>query len=184
MTNSSTWVSVDLQLGYLPPGITDAGVSINGSTVSRYAVGTIAQFRDVGTTQLGTGEFIWLPGVASTIYGSWVSYITSNGVSNAGSTTLWAGTAATPFPLAVATVANTSTTTWAWYQISGAAVCATSGTISAGECAAWQAAGVVQGTAVSTKNVIGAIAMSANGTPATNQAIYLLQRPSANPSTA
>ena len=180
---ASQWVSVDEQLGYITPGVTDAGVTINSSVVSRYAVGTIAQFRDVGTTQLGSGEFIWLPGVASTIVGSWVSYSTSSGTSNTGATTLWAGTASTPFPLAVATVANAASTTWAWYQISGAAVCATSGTIAAGNPAAWQAAGVVQGTVVSTKNVVGAIALSANGVPGTNQAIYLLNRPSAEPST-
>lgn len=181
---ASQWVSDDLQLGYFAPGTTDAGVTINGTLQSKYAVGTIAMFRDIGTTQLGAGEFIWLPGVASTIVGSWVSYTTSSGTSNAGSTTLWAGTASTPFPLAVATAANITTTTWAWYQIGGSAICATNGTIAAGNPAAWQAAGVVQGTAVSTKNVIGAIAESANGVPATNQAIYLLSRPSAMPSTA
>ena len=61
----------------------------------------------------------------------------------------------------------------------GAAICAISGTIAAGNSAAWQAAGVVQAAAVATKNVEGVIALSADGVPAANKAIYQLSYPSA-----
>src|SRR5262245_60668132 len=118
---STQWISVNTQLGYAAPGIVDSGVTVNGSVVSSVPVGTIAQFRDIGTTGLGVGEFIWLPGVASTAAGDFVSYTTSNGAANGGSTTRWAGTANTGQPLAVATAATVAST-WGWYQIAGSAI--------------------------------------------------------------
>jgi len=169
---ASQWVSSgNSALGFPVPGVVyddDQGL----------AIGTRAKFRDVGTTFLGEGEFIWLPGAASTVLGSWVSYSTSDGTSNAGSSVLWAGTANSSFPLAVATAATVADT-WGWYQVYGAAICRISGSIAAGNSAAWQAAGVVQAAAVATKNVEGVIALSANAVPAANQAIYQLSYPSA-----
>ncbi len=168
---ASLWISArNSGLGFPQPGIiydTNMGLTI----------GSTAKFRDAGTTFLGEGDFIWLPGVTSTILGSWVSYTTSDGTANTGSTTLWAGTANLPFPLAVATCVSVGST-WAWYQRAGAAICAISGTIAADNGAAWQAAGVVQAAAVATKNVEGAIALSANAVPSANKAIYLLSYPS------
>lgn len=168
---ASNWISSgNSALGRPQPGIiysTNQGITI----------GTTARFRDNGSTALGEGDFIWLPGVANTILGSWVTFTTSDGTANTGSTTLWAGTANLPFPLAVATCVSV-VSTWAWYQRAGSAICAISGTIAAGNGAAWQAAGVVQAAAVATKNVEGAIAESANAVPAANQAIYLLAYPS------
>ncbi len=64
----------------------------------------------------GEGEFILLLGAASTVVGSLVRY---NAVSYA--TTLVAATAVQALPVAVAMAANTSTSQWAWYQISGTA---------------------------------------------------------------
>ncbi len=167
---ASQWVSVSLQLGYPVPGIVY-------DTVMGLPVGQRGQFRDVGTTKLGFGEFIWLPGVASTVLGDWVSFTTSDGTANTGATVRWAGTANLSYPLALATCASVAST-WAWYQVYGAAICNTNGTIAAGNAAAWQATAVVQAAAVATKNVEGVIAMSANGVPATNQAIYFLSFPS------
>lgn len=169
---ASNWISSgNTSLGFPKPGIVyDSNQSI--------VVGTRAKFRDIGTTFLSEGEFIWLPGVANTILGSWVSFSTTDGTVNTGSTTLWAGTANLSFPLAVATAAIVASS-WGWYQIYGAAICAISGTIAAGNAAAWQAAGVVQAAAVATKNVEGVIALSANAVPAANQAIYFLSYPSA-----
>lgn len=168
---ASNWISSgNTALGFPKPGIIyDANQSI--------VVGTRARFRDIGTTFLSEGEFIWLPGVANTILGSWCSFSTTDGTVNTGSSTLWAGTANLPFPLAVATAATVAST-WGFYQIFGAAICAISGTIVAGNGAAWQAAGVVQGSAaVATKNVEGAIALSAHAVPAAGQAIYFLSYP-------
>lgn len=169
---ASNWISAgNTALGFPKPGIV---YDTNQSLI----IGARAKFRDTGTTFLGEGEFIWLPGVANTILGSWCTFSTSDGTVNTGATTLWAGTANLPYPLAVAT-AVTVASTWGWYQIYGAAICAISGTIAAGNGAAWQAAGVVQGSAaVATKNVEGAIALSANAVPAANQAIYFLSYPS------
>lgn len=167
---ASNWISAgNAGLGFPKPGIVY-------DTNQGLVIGSRARFRDIGTTLLGEGEFIWLPGAASTILGSWCSYSTSNGVANTGSSVLWAGTANSSFPLAVATAA-TIASTWGWYQIFGAAICAISGTIAAGDSAAWQAAGVVQAAAVATKNVEGVIAVSANAVPAANQAIYQLAYP-------
>ncbi len=168
---ASLWISVDTHAGYPQPGLVY-------TTNQGLVIGATAKFRDTGTTFLGEGDFIWLPGVANTILGSWVSYTTSTGHANTGSTTLWAGTANLPYPLAVATCASVAST-WAWYQRAGSAICAVNGTIAAGNGAAWQAAGVVQAAAVATKNVEGAIAQSADDVPATDQAIYLLSYPSA-----
>lgn len=58
-------------------------------------------------------EYIYLAGCASTAVGSWVTY------DEDGATTLLAANAIGP--VAVATVANTSTTAYAWYQIFGEA---------------------------------------------------------------
>ncbi len=183
MTSSPTWVSVNLQLGYPAPGAIDAGVSRAGTTYPSVPIGTIAQFRDVGTTGLGVGEFIFLPGATSTAAGDVVSYITSDGaasgVNQGAATTRWAGTAGVGFPLAVATAAVATTTTWGWYQIAGAAIVNTSGTVAAADPMYWQATAVLSHTAVNGKQVLGAQASSANGVPATNQAIVTINRPHA-----
>lgn len=179
---STTWVSVNLQLGYPAPGTVDAGISRGGTTYPSVPIGTIAQFRDVGTTQLGTGEFVFLPGVASTVAGDVVSYIESDGAgtapNNGAATTRWAGTAGNGFPLAVATAATVASS-WGWYQIAGAAIVNTSGTVAAGDPMYWQATATLSHTAVNGKQVLGAQAGSANGVPATNQAIVTINRPHA-----
>lgn len=169
---ASDWISSgNSALGYAKPGIVY-------TTNQGMVIGQRAKFRDVGTTFLGEGEFIWLPGGTSVILGSWCTFSTSDGTANTGATTLWAGTANLPYPLAVATAAIVGST-WGWFQIYGAAICGISGTIVAGNGAAWQASGIVQGSAaVATKNVEGAIALSAHAVPAANQAIYFLSYPS------
>ncbi len=73
----------------------------------------------------------------------------------------------------------TTTTTWGWYQIAGAAIVNTSGTVAAADPMYWQATAVLSHTAVNGKQVIGAQASSANGVPATNQAIVTINRPQA-----
>lgn len=166
---ASNWISVDLHLGYPQPGVVY-------DSIMGLPIGTTAKFRDVGTTFLGEGDFIWLPGAANIVIGNWCSYSTSDGTSNAGAVTRWAGTANLPYPLAVATCSS-GASTWAWYQRAGAAICSISGTIAAGNGAAWQATAIVQAAAVATKNVEGAIALSADAVPAAAQAIYQLSYP-------
>lgn len=69
---------------------------------------------------LGAGEFILLSGCASTAVGTVVAYD-----SGTFATSILTAAAANKSgaPVAVAMSANTGTTTWGWYQISGTAVC-------------------------------------------------------------
>ncbi len=81
------------------------------STTQLHQLGQIIQAVD---STLGVGEFIYLKGVASTAVGSWVTY---NG--STGTTTLAVANA--NGSLAVSMTTNTTTASYAWYQISGTA---------------------------------------------------------------
>lgn len=183
MVNTPNWVSVNTQLGWPAPGVVDAPTArADTFTYPSIPIGTVAQFRDTGTTQLGVGTFIYLPGVASTTAGDWVEWIGADATttsSNKGATTTrWAGTANTGKPLAVATAAVTATTKYGWYQLQGAAICNISGTVTTGDKVFYGgAAGQVQSTVVGGKQVLGAQASSANGVPNTTNAIYTLSYP-------
>ena len=165
MVYSPTWISESVQIGWTAPGNVDTSMKV--------PAGTVATFRDA---VLGGGEFIYLLGVANTILGSAVTYQLSDGVSLNGTTALWVGTANTGAPVAFATAAIVATD-WGWYQIGGAAICATSGTVDAGNAAYYQANGVIPAAAGNGKQITGMVASSANGVPTTNQAIYTLDRP-------
>jgi hypothetical protein len=165
MTYSPTWISESTQIGWTAPGNVDVDMKV--------PAGTVATFRDA---VLGGGEFIYLLGAANTILGSVVTYQLSDGVSLNGTTVLWAGTANTGSPVAVATAAIVAAK-WGWYQIGGAAIVATSGTVAAGNPLYYQTTGVVQAAAVNGKQIEGAVAGSANGVPTTNQTIVTLDRP-------
>lgn len=187
MVNSPSWVSVSLQLGWPAPGTVDTGkVAGDGTTVTgpSVPVGTIAQFRDNGSTRLGAGTFIFLPGVTSTVAGDVVSYRVSAGtdvpgdLNDGAATERWVGTANTGFPLAVATAAVDTQGKWGWYQFQGAAIVNISGTVTAGNPAYFgQTATLQNNAAVGGKQVLGARATSAQGVPTTGQAIFTLNNP-------
>lgn len=105
-------------------GLPPIGAVLSGKTV---ASGTTRPLVPLGTIcravdpTFGEGEFIYLPGVASTAVGSVVVYNTSNYT-----TTLCPVTANLAQPIAIATAANTSASTHAWYQIGGVATVAKS----------------------------------------------------------
>jgi hypothetical protein len=87
----------------------------NTETTAQHPLGTIVTATDVATaTNYGTGEFIYLKGVASTAIGSWVTYNADDWT-----TTLLAANAIGP--VAVAMSANVASQ-YGWYQISGKAV--------------------------------------------------------------
>lgn len=181
---TATWVPLGAALGGSVPGAaadaaptTQSGVALNGGAIP---VGEIRRFYD-STGKYGVGEFIYLPGVASLAVGDVVSYDLSAGVNGTTDAAVvrWAGTAGTGKALAIATTANTSSTTYSWYQISGAAVVNTNGTVAPGDLAYWQATAKVSSTQVNGKQVLGMSAFSANGVPAANQAIYTIDRPHA-----
>lgn len=180
----ATWVSLDGILGGSVPGAAaDAAPTAQSSAAlsgGPIQVGAIRRFYD-STGKYGVGEFIYLPGVASLAVGDVVEYNLSAGVNGTTDATVvrWAGTAGTGKPLAVATTANTSATTFSWYQICGAAVVNTNGTVAAGDKAFWQATAVVATAQVNGKQVLGMSAFSANGVPIANQAIYTIDRPHA-----
>lgn len=176
----ATWGSMDTLAGGTTPGgtadsanLTQAGTNL-GPVVP---VGTLRRFNDL-TGKFGAGTFIYLPGVASLAVGDLVTYSTSAGVSFTDAAVVrWAGTALTAEPVAVATTANTSATTFSWYQVQGAAVVNTSGTVAATDKAFFAATATAQSTAVAGKQILGMKAWSANGVPASNQAIYQLEFP-------
>lgn len=150
------------QLGLQPIAVT--------STAQNHPLGTIVRAVD---PTYGEGEFIYLQGVASTAVGDVVSYNSTQGA-----TVRWAGTANEGRPLAVAMSANVANQ-YGWYQISGNAVANISGTVAAGDKVYWQATATTSSTGVNGKQVLGAIAAGANGTPATGQAVINIDRPHA-----
>lgn len=85
------------------------------STTQLHPLGTIVRAVDVGTTNYGMGEFVYLKGASSTAQGSWVTYNLDDG-----SSTLLAANAIGPVGIAMA--ANDATTKYGWYQISGKAI--------------------------------------------------------------
>lgn len=180
-----TWISGgNAPLGYPLPGTVDEGKSINGATVPSVPVGTLATFNDVGTTRLGTGTFIFLPGVTSTVAGDVVSYRLSAGtdvggdVNDGAATERWAGDANTGIPLAVATAATNTQAKWGWYQLQGAAIVNVSGTVTAGSPAYWgQIATLQNNAAVGGKQVLGARATSAQSVPSSGKAIFTINNP-------
>lgn len=139
-------------IGVLPIANTDAGIippgNVNtGSTTTiptpPLVPGMIVRAKD---PTYGEGEFILLKGVASTAVGSVVTYNTSSFT-----TALAPVGTSLPQPIAVAMSANTSSSNWGWYQISGLAIMAKS---SATSLAANAAVGV---------KTIGFIAASGSG---------------------
>jgi hypothetical protein len=110
----------NLQIGVIDTGVTSAsGVSTGSTTViptPPNVLGTVVRGFD---PTYGEGEFILLKGVASTAIGSLVTW---DGTTYA--TALTPVTANQARPVAVAMAANTSASTFAWYQISGTAIAA------------------------------------------------------------
>lgn len=157
------------------PGYIGAQPIANTDTTKRHLTGTIVQAVD---PIYGSGEFIYLRGVASTTIGDVVSFTTSDGATNDGATIRWAGTTNTPLPLAVSMSANVSGQ-YGWYQIQGSAVVNASGSVSSGDKAYFQATALVTSSIVASKQVIGMMAASAQAVPVSGQAIYILERPSA-----
>lgn len=151
------------------PGITNLP-----STVLEAQLGEVRQGWD---SALGSGEFIYLKGVASLAVGDVVSYNAFTGA-----TTRWAGTANTGLPLAVA-VTTATASQYAWFQIQGNAVVTVTGTVAAGDAAFFSATAAVKTAAVAGKQVLNAVAASANGATVggtaltSTQAVYTISRP-------
>lgn len=144
------------------------------STTQNHSLGKIVQAKD---PTYGSGEFIYLLGVASTIAGSVVTYNGNSTGTPTWQTTLAPATANLAQPLAVAMSANVAAQ-YGWYQIGGAAICATNGTLAAGPAPVYLAgSGQLSSSAVAGKQMVNAINVTATGTPAASQAVVEINRP-------
>lgn len=86
------------------------------STTQNHPLGTIVQARDFGTNGNGSGEFIYVKGVASGARGAWVGINADDG-----STTLATSNGIYPL-VGIMMAALDATTDYGWCQISGKAV--------------------------------------------------------------
>ncbi len=112
------------KLGLLQIAVTDDGTataqSVSDTSITTTyptqpnVLGQVVRARD---PTYGEGEFILLPGCANNIVGGVVTYSPTTWA-----TTMVPSTANLSQPLAVSMVANTTTTKFSWYQISGLAV--------------------------------------------------------------
>jgi len=168
----------DMTLGLMPIANTDSGVTQpNASsatpTLPMYP-GMVARAFD---PTYGEGEFILLAGVASTVVGSIVTYN-----STSFTTTLAPNTANLAQPVAVAMAANTSASTWGWYQIGGVAVVKKTGVPVSPTVAIYLSAtaGRVKSTAASGKQILGARSANAATVAAgTSTVQVIIDRPHA-----
>jgi hypothetical protein len=139
-----------------------------------HSLGLIASGED---PVYGTGEFIYLKGLASVAVGTWVTYNLDDGT-----VTLLAANAIGPVAIAMSpSVANE----FGWYQISGKAVgkCLT-GYADNGLVFATATAGSVDDAVVAGDRVKLALGASAIGTPAAGLAEFEITRPFMDDATA
>lgn len=137
------------------------------STTQKHPLGTIIRAYD---ETYGSGEFIYLKGVASTAVGSWVLYNSDDG-----STSLLA--ANDIGPVAIAMSANVASQ-YGWYQISGKAVGKVlAGFVDNANVYATATAGSVDDAVVAGDRVKNAKGASAIDTPSTGLAEMEISRP-------
>lgn len=149
-------------------GFPDVGAVVaDGGYLNAPPLGTIVTAVD---PDYGSGEFIYLAGVASTLLGSVVVYNADDF-----STTLAAANAIGPVAVAMAvTVADTS----GWYQIGGKGVAKVlAGFADNANCYLTATAGSVDDAVVAGDYVFGMKGASAVGTPAAGLAEVELSRP-------
>lgn len=152
-------------LGY--PKIGAVVLSTDSYIVNAPKIGTIAVATD---PVYGSGEFIWLSGVASTVRGSVALYNTDDF-----STTLTVADLKGPLCVAMgATVASTA----GWYQISGKGVArVATGFLDNADCYLTATPGVVDDAVVSGDYIYNMKGASAIGVPAAGLAEVELARP-------
>lgn len=153
------WKITENRLGQSQIGSVDTAAAV--------PVGTIVT---ATSPDYGSGEFIYLSGVASTAEGSWVTYNMDDG-----STALLAANAIGPVAVAMgATVAST----WGWYQIHGKAVgAALTGFVDNANVYATATAGSIDDAVVAGDRVKRAKGASAVDTPSAGLAEFEIDRP-------
>jgi hypothetical protein len=146
-----------------PGNITDI------DTVARFQVGTTVKAVD---PVLGEGEFIYLPGVASTVAGNAVIYDTY-------AKTTKLAVAGDRGPVAVA-MAATVASTYGWYQVRGVATVKETGATAGANVYLTATAGVPSATTVAGDKIDGVRFKTADGTPAAGFAYAQVAYPSLN----
>ena len=156
--------------GINPPGYANVGTATTIPTPP-LALGQIVQAID---STYGSGEFILLLGVTSTVVGSMVTYNATTY-----QTALSANTAGTGAPFAFAMAACT-TGLYGWYQIAGLAVAKKTAVAVSPQVAIYQSGttGRVMATIASGKQIAGArTANLASVTATTSTVVLLINRP-------
>jgi len=140
------------------------------STTQNQPLGTIVQANDVASTAYGSGMFIYLAGVASTVLGSWVTFNQDDNT-----TALLAANAIGPVGIAMSINVASQ---YGWYQIYGKGVgkCLAS-YVDNGLVYATSTAGSIDDAVVSGDRVKLAIGASAIGTPSSGLAEFEIQYP-------
>jgi len=143
-------------------------IAIDETTANQaVALGTIVQAAD---PDLGSGEFIYLKGVASTAIGSWVTYNSSDNT-----TALLAANAIGPVAIAMSACVASE---YGWYQIGGKAVGkALTGFVDNANVYATATAGSIDDAIVAGDRVKLAKGASAVDTPSAGLAYFEIQRP-------
>jgi len=170
------------QIGQLPINQFDSGIVSPYNVVTGSATtiptpplspGMIVTAND---PTYGAGEFILLPGCASTIVGSLVRY---NATSFA--TTLLVNTTVQVMPVAVAMSANIVATTWGWYQIAGQALIAKTAVILLPNVAFYisATAGKIKALASAGWQIMAARTGSATTASASGTVVVFINRPHA-----
>ena len=157
----------NIDAGFTPP---------NSSTAIPTPPATLGMICRAFDPTYGEGEFILLPGVASLTVGNTVTYSPTTYA-----TALSPNTAALAQPVAVAMAANTSATTFSWFQIGGLAVVKkTAVKVTPGPSKMYQSAttGRLMQTSASGKAILGCAAANlATVTSTTSTVVISINRP-------
>ena len=141
------------------------------STTQNHPLGTIVRAKDIATTALGEGEFIYLQGIGSTIVGSLVTYNVSH------VTALATSTVGVSNPHAVA-MAATVASEFGWYQIGGLAVMGKANTLSlAASAPIASASGLVIDVATSNRLQSALVAVVASAKSDVTTVKVMIDRP-------
>lgn len=139
------------------------------STTKKHALGTIVRAKD---PTYGSGEFIYLAGIASTVVGSLVTYDQTLGTTTLAPATGGKG------PVAVAMSANVLNQ-YGWYQIGGAAAVKAPNAMTPGADVFMLAAtpGSVDDAQVNGEQVVNAVVSTTTGTPSAGLGVIQINRP-------
>jgi hypothetical protein len=188
----ANWVGVDSSMAGQP--LTSA-YTVGSNPAYTNGIEPSSQFMQGSDPSLGVGQFVYaqMSNAAGCTLGNVVeltntTYTSGVSVSLVLSCQQWAGTVNSGKTLAVA-LATLLQNQFGWFQVYGNALMTCSGTVVALDGAYWQAAGVVQSTAVASKQMLSTQCMvapsasfgqgSAGVTPTltAGQAIYFINNP-------